>query len=89
MRKAWKYPLILSDIPQLIKLPGPNNLVHVGQQRGQIVLWFEVEEVENSLADYDRNFLIVGTGHEIPYGPRHKGTVQIGEYVWHVYEVSK
>ena len=87
MRAVWKYPLPLIegafhvyDIPDgIVRL--------VGEQSCTIMMWVEVDP---EAPPTRRTFQIVGTGHpEIDEGFVYLGTVQIGMFVWHVYETTE
>lgn len=63
------------------------KILTVQEQRGEIFIWAEV----NTLLDIEtREFILIGTGHEIPdYSEiNYIGTVQLhnGDLVIHVYE---
>lgn len=76
-KRILKYPLA----DQRTSLPmGPVQLV--AQQDGSSLplLWIEVD-VYFETTDY----LVFGTGHEIPRGLVHVGSCICGEFVWHVY----
>lgn len=91
---------------QFVSMPKNANVISVGHQNGMICLWAEVE-VENVAASpvteqedsvvlgsqmSEREFRIVGTGHEIPFdivSSDYIGTVQVGPLVWHIYEKGR
>lgn len=84
MRSVWKYPL--TDDPCIISVPRGADLVLVGAQGGDITLWFEVNPDAPEVA---RVFTIKGTGHPVLPAMVHVGSVQVGEFVWHVYEMGE
>lgn len=77
-------------------LPKDAVIRHVGEQRGQLTIWFETDF---DLMDRDdgestelRHFIIRRTGDPIPeeFGTTYLGTVPMASVVWHVFEqVSK
>lgn len=80
---VWKFKLPLEAM-STIQMPVGAKIVHVGEQCGEICMWAEVDVTsENG----PRLFYVVGTGHPMPQGALyHIGTVQIMEFVWHVYQ---
>jgi len=88
MKRIWKYPLAETD-EQILLMPEGAKILHVGEQRGVICVWVEVDtdaEMEH------RKFYIVGTGNKFPlYHVKYLGTVikEMGVFVWHVYEAVK
>ena len=80
----WKYPLELTD-RQVIEMPYDSEIIHIGEQNGQLTLWALVDENEEQKEQ--RAVLVYGTGHPIIFGPahRHVGTAQVGPFVWHVF----
>ncbi len=87
MRTIHKYPLWVNEAePCAVMMPEGAKGIHVSSQpisANAPVLWCDVETENKPVI---RRFYIYGTGWEID--PRHSylGTVQIGHYVWHVYE---
>ena len=65
----------------------PDGIVrHVGVQNREVMLSIEVDP---DAAATRRTFQIVGTGHEeIGEGFVYLGTVEIGPWVWHIYETT-
>jgi hypothetical protein len=81
MAAIWKYPLTLSPL-QLIHTPRVFRPLSVQVQDGVPTIWAEVEPG----GGIDRAVTIVGTGGEVPpFAGPFLGTVQLGEFVWHVY----
>ena len=92
MITIYKYPLTTdSPIRQAttIRMPKDSNVIKVGVQNNQICLW-AIVNTENP--EVGVTFKIYGTGHELApetetcYEMR-QGTVMIGPFVWHVFEV--
>lgn len=89
-RKVFKYPIHPADSRFTVDLPFNAEIIHVGMQRGQLCMWAVVEE-DNS--PEPRDFIIVGTGHQIPdVNPlKHLGsffTDPDGTYVFHLFECA-
>jgi hypothetical protein len=82
-KEIWKLPLKLWEPTKIVAPFTPRGIVHVGEQYGDIHIWVEVcplgyepEEIEVS---------VFGTGWVIPSGDEYVGTVQVDDFVWHVY----
>lgn len=81
----WKFTLRLVD-RQTVMMPRGAKIIAVQEQAGAICLWAIVDPQENKTS---RLFTIAGTGHQLPPNAaaiNHLGTVQLGAYVWHVFE---
>jgi hypothetical protein len=88
MRTVFKYPIPATGDVR-IELPMNAKLVLCDTQGASFnpVLWFEIER-DN---DHEmRTFRVFGTGHDIPDGYEHMGSVnhEMTGLVWHVYEKS-
>lgn len=99
MQTIWKYEVGLNQA-QLISMPAGAKIRYLGVQDRRITLWAEVISDQKMI---DRLFVIVGTGQDIEdacnlISSQHRafrysearsyiGTVQIDEFVWHVYEI--
>lgn len=80
-RIIYKYPLVFIH-EQDILLPDDIEPLSVQLQKGTICLWGLTSPGRPEL----RKLWIVGTGHaEVPERAQHIGTVQIDEFVWHVF----
>ena len=67
-------------------MPEGAEILHVGDQNGTITIWALVDVETEFLY---REFIIVGTGQQIPYDKyTHIGTVFQGSFVWHIFEVE-
>ena len=88
-REIWKYHL--EPGKNLVLMPAKADILSVANQRDQIALWALVN-LDNAMDA--RHIEVFPTGHEIPELPaipriairRFIGTVQIGAYVWHVFD---
>lgn len=80
----WKFPLLIRD-QQSVSMPKDAEILTVQMQHGEACLWAEVDPTEKTEV---RTILILGTGHAFRRGLMRKyiGTVQDGDFVWHVYE---
>jgi hypothetical protein len=86
MRTVWKQELKLTAERQDFTMRGFEKVVYVAEQRGVITLWF-LADPESAYHD-QRAFQIFGTGDTaVPDKAEHLGSVQMGWYVWHVFEV--
>ncbi len=79
----WKAILDVIDL-QKMAMPNASRIISVGLQEGRICLWFMCDPTK---ASEDRVIEIFGTGHPIESAiPRDfLGTVQQGEFVWHIF----
>lgn len=86
MRTIWKFPLPLGDAIT-VQMPKGAIFRSVQLQGRDICLWAEVDD--EAEIEY-RDFLIFGTGRLMPRTMGHSdvylATVQMGQFVWHVYE---
>lgn len=89
------YKQILGIGEQTLELPRDARILCVQNQSNQIMIWYEVGvgvRDGKPLCEYEKRvFGVYGTGHIIkpPRGNRtYLGTVQIGEFVWHVFHLS-
>lgn len=84
MKKIYKYTLEVTDT-QTLEMPNGSKLLTIQNQNNDIVLWVECDP-NAKLVNY--NFLIIGTGFELPLLSNQQDyldTVQIGRLVWHIY----
>jgi len=73
-----------------LTLQASAQLVHVDRdtrEPDKIALWFVVQV--SRVMDDVRTFHIVGTGHPIPSGTEHVGSVRMEPYIWHVVEEQR
>ena len=88
MHVVYKYPFCISDVFSL-SLPVGAQILSVQLQEGIPTLW---ARVNTSLSIELREFVVVGTGREIPEVGDDQvlafiATLQIYGFVWHVFEV--
>lgn len=85
MKKVFKYPFNIGAFN--LEMPYGAKILHVTDQNGTPCLWAEVSpDGQHEL----RRFVIQGTGHPIPEDGRfHVKTFLSGDFVWHLYELSR
>lgn len=85
MKTIHKYPLASCTGmgKYTITIHKKSRLLCVGEQKGVITLWAEVDTDEILVT---RKLTILGTGWELPENLIYLGTVFVGPFVWHVYE---
>ncbi len=82
MRKILKYPLKMG-IQNKIDMPFGSVVVHTAVMNEQPSIWV----ITDSRMDIvSREFIILGTGIEIPDHYSYTGTAFQHPYVWHVFE---
>lgn len=86
MIKIFKYEIELSD-KSFIIMPKDSRILDVQMQHGHIMLWAEVDTLKPVLRV---NTYVVGTGFEVPTlitteTLEYISSVQIQEFVWHIY----
>lgn len=81
MRTIYKYPVPLGYFQH--QLPWGSKVVAVATQNGNAQMWVEQDTAEDKTT---REFVAIGTGHEIPGGYVHRATWQDPPFVWHLYE---
>ena len=86
MSKVFKYTLDVTE-RQTIKMPPLARILKIGVQEGHVRIWASVHE---DYPEGDRTFVVVGTGCTIPDDVKlssYRGTVQVGSFVWHIFEI--
>lgn len=87
----WKAELDMNRIGEIQVLPLPRKsiLLSIGEQSGQLMIWYQFPEAFRTEARVDHKFLIAFTGMPITLSNSlmhvFKGTVQIGGFVYHVF----
>lgn len=83
MRTIHKYPMSFAT-QQKIEIHGFADIISLQMQNGVPCLWAMVDTKNEKIPV---NFRVYGTGQEIPINLKLKpiGSVQCGEYVWHVF----
>lgn len=83
MKSIYKYIIEITDV-QSVKLAEDAKILAVGNQFGSLVLWAQVDTESKTK---NRKILIFGTGNPFnAINPVYVGTVQMGNFVWHIYE---
>lgn len=83
---VWKYELPLDAGPLYrVRMPYGSGIVAFQIQHGVPTIWADVNPLETETEE--RILRIVGTGHvEVAPLSMYRGTVQIGPFVWHLFE---
>ena len=86
MKTIWKYSIPFGNLSAMFALPDGAKVLHVAAQQNDIVLW---AEVDSDAPKQLREFVVTGTGYELPAGRlTYLGTAQlvIANLVFHVFE---
>lgn len=84
-RVIFKYQLDVTDI-QKIRLHKDAQILSIQDQHDIVCLWALVN-LEAPMEE--RTIEMYGTGHDVPAGRTHLGSVQNHDrFVWHVFEVA-
>lgn len=79
----WKYPLATQSGLQMVSMPRDSVVRRFAVQDGSPCVWAEVDP---TAAQVIQEFVIVGTGHQLPGGLfRYVGSCDDGPFVWHLY----
>lgn len=91
MRQVFKFivPFASEALAQMSEMPADPNwpvvLTGVDPRSGQPAIWLEA--VAGQCEPHTgRRFAAFGTGHDIPLGWAHRGSLIDGSFVWHIYE---
>jgi hypothetical protein len=83
MNRIFKYVM---DSDYKVNMPVGAVIRHIGLQNEQYTVWAEIDD--SNLQELEtREFVVVGTGWEIPFHSAYFTTIMDGAFVWHVYEV--
>lgn len=86
MRTVHKFLVPFAD-PEAGPLPvsrhAPVRLTGLDPRTGKPAVWIEVETTN---PPGERRMAVFGTGHELPDGWVHVGSMIDGSFVWHIYE---
>jgi len=84
----WKYGLEITDA-QSVRMPFGAVVLGVGAQGDALVMWARHDADEKRREH--RAFLVLGTGNGFPVEVLgcHVGSVQMGPFVWHVFEAVR
>jgi hypothetical protein len=92
-RTIHRYRVAISDSPTSWPMAADASIVHVGYGPntlpGHVDLWAEVP-ADLVTPETVRRFCVIGTGHPVPAGGRHVGSVhdEAHRLMWHVYEIE-
>ena len=82
MRIVCKYSMVFGY--NNITLPLESEIIHVGEQYGQLHIWVEQDPTRPFV---QREFNVYATGQYIyNNNEMHVSTVMVGDFVWHLYE---
>ncbi len=82
----WKFPLNSTTL----SVPVGAKCILTAMQEGTLCAWFEFHKPKhNDLAFRDIEVEVHETGHTIPEGREHIGSVIDGVFVWHVYKLQE
>lgn len=90
MTKVWKYELPRNVYEAQILMPAAGKILSVQLQGRDIVMWVQVPVIEEGSYPNTRRFRLKETGESIEVDDsllRYIGTVQIEDYVLHVFEI--
>lgn len=71
--------------PMPVSPSAPIRLTGLDPRSGQPAVWLEVETEADQ--GPGRRMMAFGTGHDIPKGLTHVGSLIDGSFVWHIYEL--
>lgn len=82
MKAIYKYPIKIADT-QILDMPVGADIISLQMQNGIITIW-AIIDIEASLMPV--KIRIFGTGiHYSDLVLRHIGSIQDGDYIWHVF----
>jgi len=82
--RIWKFQLEVKDFNR-VKMPEKAQILSVAIQYDTICIWAVCPVASET---FTRTFQLIGTGHPIHKAERrYIGTVVVGAFVWHVFEV--
>jgi hypothetical protein len=84
MRRIWKYVIAKGESVSSFQMPKSAEVISVQIQNGQPVLWIIFDDF---IETETREFVVYGTGHDIPDDFMYIGTFQEPPYVWHLFEI--
>lgn len=91
-RRIYKYPIEADDEDvglSTVVMPACARIIHVGSQGGVLVVWAIVDSQDVNATN---SFAVIGTGWDLPAkctAENHVGTVQVGAFVWHIFNLAK
>lgn len=82
MKTIWKYEIDIAA-RQKISMPMGANFLCLQLQNGRPCVWFEVDSEK---MEVPITIIMLGTGHERIRHRDYLGTLQLADFVWHVYK---
>lgn len=83
MKTIYKYAIDING-PNVINTHCMPEFLSFQMQDGMPYIWLLVD-TNQFITEY--RFTIVGTGLSVPDRSRYRGTVQDGQFVWHLFEL--
>jgi hypothetical protein len=83
-----KFELDYNKLTQTLTIPGFLELLSVGNQNDTLMVWVKVG---NGVPTQKITFIVRGTGtqlNDLPQNEKFIDTVQVGQYVWHVFQAE-
>lgn len=83
----YKYPLDLRVPSTTVPFKSDSQVVHVGEQNGEVMVWIEHPTLPSSRDGETIEFYVFGTGHLIENRERlwFVGSAMVGPFVWHIF----
>ena len=88
MKTIWKFPLVLTDMQEIV-MPKDAEILDIQEQHDALCMWALVDPAAEKVSVAIRCY---GTGHDVPdnvrkYAPTvvYLATVQQGSFVWHFF----
>jgi len=85
MNRIYKYSLGTMSGRITVAMHPVVNILSVGEQSGELIIWAEVEAGKPTETQY---FAIAWTGWEPPDNSIYIGTVQMNGLVYHIYDLG-
>lgn len=87
MKKIYKYSLQMSDeFAWQVDMPMGSVILSFQVQNDTPTIW--VSQYPDMKEFETRKFFMVGTGHQFDGDSIYIGTIQVGRFVWHLFEVN-
>jgi len=85
LKSIWKFSLSYGP-RSVVEIPSDAEVLSVQEQAGIIQLWALVDPERPTV---ERVFSVLGTGWSLDDEPgKYTGTVVVGMFVWHIFEVT-
>jgi hypothetical protein len=86
MHEVWKYHVPIQLSPFAHDMPAGAEVLCVQDQRGQKMMWAKVNPKADSVPRYFR-WLTTGQPSQTSLNAKYVGTVQDGDFVFHLFEI--